>query len=86
MLELVPGCLFKFLTRDGNANTNKGACLWRPLIFFFFCFFLYSNSGLKIILSLFPASMNCNSELKKDKCAFACKVLFPLSFACTKFW
>ena len=53
---------------------------------FSFSFFLYSNSGLKIMLSSFPASMNCNSELKKDKCTFARKVLFPLSFACTKFW
>lgn len=39
MLELVPGCLFKFLTRDGNANTNKGACLWGPLIYLFFLLF-----------------------------------------------
>lgn len=56
MLELVPGCLFKFLTRDGNANTNKGACLWGPLIFLsflsvFFVFEFWAQNNVVFISS-----------------------------------
>lgn len=56
MLELVPGCLFKFLTRDGNANTNKGACLRGPLIFLsflspFFVFEFWAQNNVVFISS-----------------------------------
>ena len=49
----------QFLTRDGDANTNKGAVVCT--LFWFF----YSNFGPKITLSLLLASTKCNSEQER---------------------